>query len=112
MSYEDETTNTSSNPHINELIESRLQDPARRGLLQGGFGAAALSFIGGTSLLAGCGGSDDAIASAAPASAPDADPARAPARGPGKAPAPSRPTALGFNAVPKSLADSLVVPAG
>ncbi|MGB2818887.1 MAG: PhoX family phosphatase, partial [Burkholderiaceae bacterium] len=34
------------------------------------------------------------------------------ARGPGKAPAPSRPTALGFKAVPKSLADSLIVPAG
>ena len=68
MSYEDETTNTSSNPHINDLVESRLQDPARRGLLQGGFGAAALSFIGGTSLLAGCGGSDDAMASAAPSS--------------------------------------------
>ncbi|MGB3426985.1 MAG: hypothetical protein WBA53_02315, partial [Burkholderiaceae bacterium] len=72
MSYEDEVTNTSSNPHINELIESRLQDPARRGLLRGGLGAAALSFIGGTTLIAGCGGSDDALASAAPAPAPDA----------------------------------------
>ncbi len=47
MSYEDEITNRSSNPHINELIESRLQDPARRGMLRGGLGAAALSFIGG-----------------------------------------------------------------
>jgi hypothetical protein len=112
MSYEDETSNTSRNPHINDLVESRLQDPARRGMLRGGFGAAALSFIGGTSLIAGCGGSDDAIASAAPASAPDADPARAPVRGPAKAPAPSRPTALGFNAVPKSLSDALVVPEG
>ncbi len=109
MSYEDETTNTSSNPHINDLVESRLQDPARRGLLRGGFGAAALSFIGGTSLIAGCGGSDDAIASAAPA---DAGLARAPARAPVNAPEPVRPTALGFSAVPKSLADSLVVPDG
>ncbi|HEX5638752.1 MAG TPA: PhoX family phosphatase [Burkholderiaceae bacterium] len=112
MSYDDEITNSSTNPHINELIESRLQDPARRGLLRGGLGAAALSFIGGTSLLAGCGGSDDAIASAAPAPAPDADAARAPARGNTKAPAPSRPTELRFTAVAKSLADSLVVPAG
>ena len=80
MSYEDETTNTSSNPHINDLVEARLQDPARRGLLRGGFGAAALSFIGGTSLLAGCGGSDDAMASAAPHRRPTPA-ARAPARG-------------------------------
>lgn len=109
MSYEDEIANTSSNPHINDLIESRLQDPKRRGLLRGGFGVAALSFIGGTSLLAGCGGSDDGIASAAPA---NAGATRAPARGPGNKPAPSRPAALGFAAVPKSLADSVVVPDG
>ncbi|HET9024178.1 MAG TPA: alkaline phosphatase PhoX, partial [Burkholderiaceae bacterium] len=110
MSHDDEIQNTSSNPHINELVESRLQDPARRGLLRGGFGVAALSFIGGTSLLVGCGGSDDAIASAAPAL--DAEPARTPVRAPAHAPAPSRPTALGFTAVPKSLADSVSVPAG
>jgi secreted PhoX family phosphatase len=96
MSYEDEINNTSSNPHINDLIESRLQDPARRGLLRGGFGVAALSFIGGTSLLAGCGGDDDAIAAPAPAPAP----------------ALARPASLGFAAVPKSLGDAVTVPSG
>ena len=98
MSYEDETTNASSNPHINDLIESRLQDPARRGMLRGGFGFAALSFIGGGSLLAGCGGGDDAFASPAPAPAP--------------APALARPASLGFAAVPKSLGDVVTVPPG
>jgi hypothetical protein len=96
MSYEDEINNTSSNPHISELIEYRLQDPARRGLLRGGFGVAALSFIGGTSLLAGCGGDDDAIAAPAPAPAP----------------ALARPASLGFAAVPKSLGDAVTVPSG
>jgi secreted PhoX family phosphatase len=96
MSYEDEINNTSSNPHISELIESRLQDPARRGLLRGGFGVAALSFIGGTSLLAGCGGDDDAFAAPAPAPAP----------------ALARPASLGFAAVPKSLGDAVTVPSG
>jgi secreted PhoX family phosphatase len=96
MSHEDEINNTSSNPHISELIEGRLQDPARRGLLRGGFGVAALSFIGGTSLLAGCGGDDDAIAAPAPAPAP----------------ALARPASLGFSAVPKSLADAVTVPSG
>jgi uncharacterized protein len=98
MSYEDETTNTSSNPHINDLVESRLQDPARRGLLRGGFGFAALSFTGGGVLFAGCGGGDDAIAAPAPAPAPVS--------------ALARPASLGFAAVPKSLGDAVTVPSG
>jgi secreted PhoX family phosphatase len=105
---EDVVTNTSSNTHINELIEQRLQDPARRRLLRGGFGAASLSFIG-VPMLAACGGSDDVVAAPVPAPAPAPAPVPTPAPPP---PAPARPTALSFNAVAKSLADAVVVPAG
>ena len=102
MSHDDDVvTNISSNPHINELIEQRLQDPARRKLLRGGFGAASLSFIGASGRLSACGGSDDVIAAPAPAPTPAPPP-----------PAPARPTALSFSAVSKSVADSLVIPAG
>ncbi|MGZ8256058.1 MAG: PhoX family protein, partial [Burkholderiaceae bacterium] len=106
MSHDDEITNTSTNTHINDLIEQRLQDPARRGLLRGGFGFAALSFIGGTSLLAGCGGGDDAIAAPAPAPAP------APVSAPAAPAGPARPASLGFTAVAKGVADAVAVPAG
>ncbi len=105
MSHDDDVvTNISTNPHINDLIEQRLQDPARRKLLRGGFGLASLSFIGAP-MLAGCGGSDDAIA------APALTPAPAPAAAP-PPPGPARPTSLSFTAVSKSMADALVVPAG
>jgi secreted PhoX family phosphatase len=111
MSHDDDVvTNTSSNPHINELIEQRLQDPARRKLLRGGFGVASLSFIGASGLLSGCGGSDDIVATVVPpVPAPAPAPAPTPAPPP---PAPARPTALSFSAVSKSVADALLVPAG
>jgi secreted PhoX family phosphatase len=104
---EDAITNTSGNPHINDLIQQRLQDPSRRRLLRGGLGAASLSFIGAP-LLTACGGSDDVVA--APALAPV--PAPAPTPAPAPPPAPARPTSLGFNAVAKSVADTVSVPAG
>ena len=86
----DVITNRSPNPHISELIERRLSD-SRRGFLKGGLGAAALSFVGGgSSLLAGCATPQQAYSSAGVA----------------------RPAALGFEAVPKSTADSLVVAQG
>ena len=87
----DVITNSSPNPHINDLIERRLSDPGRRGLLKGGLGAAALSFVGGgSSLLAGCATPQQGYSSLAVA----------------------RPAALGFKAVPKSTADSLIVAQG
>ena len=110
---DDVVTNTSSNPHINELIEQRLQDPARRKLLRGGFGAASLSFIGASGLLAGCGGSDDIVSTLVPAPAPAPAPTPTPTPTPAPTPpAPARPTALSFSAVSKSVADALAVPAG
>jgi hypothetical protein len=89
---DDIVTNTSQNTHINDLIDRRLADPSRRRTLKGGLGMAALSFVGAgsTALLAGCGSDDDSSESAAA----------------------TRPASLGFNAVPKSLADQVVVPAG
>ena len=47
MSHDDEAiTNESRNPHINDLIQQRLQDSKRRSLFKSGLGLAALSFIG------------------------------------------------------------------
>ena len=87
----DVITNTSPNPHINDVIERRLSDPWRRGVLKGGLGAAALSFVGGgASLLAGCATPQQGYSSGAVA----------------------RPAALGFKPVPKSTTDSLIVAQG
>jgi hypothetical protein len=53
---DDSIVNSSSNSHINDLIEQRLASPARRGLLKSGLGFASLSFLGaGSAMLAGCG---------------------------------------------------------
>ena len=104
--HEDPVTNFSDNEHIEDVIAERLKNPARRGLLRGGASFAALSFIGAGSLLAGCGSDDDVIIPPAPAPAP---PPPAPAPPP---PGPARPAALGFDAVAKSLADTVIVPAG
>ena len=93
MPHDDDViTNTSQNPHIIDLIDQRLRDPQRRGLLKGGIGLAGLSLIGAPALLV-AGGADDS----APAP-PPAGPARA--------------AALGFDAVPKSTADSVAVATG
>ena len=98
MSYdknaEDIVTNLSNNMHIDDVVDSALSNPNRRRLMASGAGAAALSFMG----LTGCGSSD----SSSPASA---------------APTPATPpvtkaSALGFPAIAKSLADSVIVPPG
>ena len=100
-SHEDAPTNPSNNRHIDEVIAERLEQPGRRRVLAGGAGLASLSFIGaGAGLLSGCGSGSDAIA-ATPAALP-----------PAPAPAPGRPSALGFSAVGKNLADVVTVPAG
>lgn len=99
--HEDTPTNTSNNPHIEQIIEERLDFPNRRRVLAGGAGLASLSFLGaGASLLSGCGGGSDAVA-ATPVPL-----------GAAPAPAPARPSALGFSAVSKSLADVVTVPSG
>jgi secreted PhoX family phosphatase len=86
-SFDDEDSNTSSNPSFQAVLDARL---SRRNILRGSLGSALTAALGTVSLAA-CGGSDD------PSPAP--------------APAPAE-TLLGFTAVPKSLADSTSVPAG
>jgi len=96
MHNDDLETNSSSNPHINDIIGERSADLKRRGLLKGGLGMASLSFMGAGSALTGC-GSSDGPATVAPPQVPAV---------------PARPTALNFSAVAKSTADSVVVPQG
>jgi secreted PhoX family phosphatase len=80
--------NDSPNPAFESVLQARLN---RRSMLRGSVGSAAMAVFGSLAVAA-CGSDDDA-----PAPAP--------------APAPSE-TLLGFTAVAKSLADSVVVPAG
>jgi secreted PhoX family phosphatase len=82
--------NRSSNPEMRAII-------ARRNVLKGGAGLAALSFLGG---LAGCNG--DGVGDPTPNLAP-------PAAG---GVAPERATTLSFNPVAKSVADAIRLPAG
>ncbi len=82
--------NRSSNPEMRAII-------ARRNVLKGGAGLAALSFLGG---LAGCNG--DGVGDPTPNLAPPAAGGVAPARA----------TTLSFNPVAKSVADAIRLPAG
>ena len=98
---DDTTTNTSSNPHIQDILAER--GISRRGVLAGGMGMGALSLFGSglSALLGGCG---DNYAPMNPDAKPDPDGSIPPE--------PMRPTALGFTAVPKSLADKVTVADG
>lgn len=106
---DDPATNVSSNVHIHDIISERLRDPSRRDVMRGGLGLGALTWIGGSgalSLFSGCG--DDSEKPRSPDAGPMPD---APAPSPDAPPQPEGPT-LGFTAVAKSLADTMVVPAG
>lgn len=83
--FNDEDSNPSTHPGFDSVLKARL---SRRSLLRGSVGGAATALLSSLSL-AGCGGGDD-------------DPA----------PAPAPEKLLGFGAVGKSLADTVVVPAG
>ncbi len=84
---DEEDSNHSPNPTFDAIVQARLN---RRSMLRGGVGAMATALFGGVGLAA-CGGGDD-----------DDDPV---------APAPTE-TLLGFTAVAKSTADTMLVPAG
>jgi secreted PhoX family phosphatase len=102
---DDNGTNLSTNAHFNDIVTERLRDPSRRDVLRGGLGLGALGWItssGAGSLLAGCG--DDGRANPGPDAGPMPD-------APTDAPEPPQ-SPLGFSAVAKSLADTVVVPAG
>lgn len=91
VDHDDIDTNVSSNEHFSTVLESRL---SRRSLLRGGAASAASALLGAIGL-SGCGGSDGASAPAGPVvDIPPAD------------------RLLGFSAVSKSLADTVLVPAG
>lgn len=93
---DDTITNLSSNAHFDSVLQARI---ARRSMFKGVVGSGAAAILGSVALSA-CGGSD----SPAPAPAPVATP-----------PAPPAPAAqklLGYNVVPKNLADTISVPAG
>jgi hypothetical protein len=85
---EDIGTNNSNNPSFDSVLTARL---SRRSILKGSFGVATTAFFG--SSLVACGGSD-AVASTS------------------TAPETVKSLKLDFNAVAKSLADAVVVPAG
>jgi secreted PhoX family phosphatase len=99
VDLDDIGTNPTSNPSFSDLIDARL---SRRRLFGLGVGTA------GTALLQACGGGGGGGSSF-----PVLPPAPAPAPPPAPAPAPApTPMKLGFNAVAKSLADVVSVPAG
>lgn len=84
---EDAGTNLSNNPSFDSVLNARL---SRRSILKGSFGIATTAFFG-TSLVA-CGGTSEAVAAA-----PETE---------------TKSLKLNFNAVAKSVADVLVIPAG
>lgn len=87
--------NTSGNPEFSHILGARL---SRRGLLRGSAASAAGAILGSLGLSA-CGGSDNddtTTAAAAPTTTPPAPTDRL----------------LGFQAVAKSVADAVIVPAG
>jgi secreted PhoX family phosphatase len=84
-------SNSSTNPHFDTVLQARL---SRRNILRGGMATAGTALFGAIGL-SGCGGNDEAPVVTAPA-------------GPVAVPE----VLLGFNAVAKSLADTVVVPAG
>jgi secreted PhoX family phosphatase len=87
---DDEDLNPTTNPDFQQVLQARL---SRRSLLRGGVGSAATAVLGSWSLAA-CGGGDD-----------DQVPAPAPA-------APAALDKVAFASVPKSVVDTLTVPAG
>jgi secreted PhoX family phosphatase len=93
-SESDDTQNLSTNLSLRDVIAER--GLSRRSLLTGGLGLGALALLG-------CG--DNLIdRSPTPDAGPDPDP--------DPDPVPTRPTSLGFEAVPKNLLDTITVPAG
>jgi secreted PhoX family phosphatase len=83
--FNDENSNTSANPSFDSVLQARL---SRRGLLRGSVGTAGTALLGSMGVAA-CGSDDDISTPVVPAA-----------------------TMLGFTAVAKSLADTVVVPAG
>ncbi|MFC0252274.1 PhoX family protein [Massilia consociata] len=99
VDHDDIDTNVSSNEHFSTVLEARL---SRRSLLRGGAASAASAMLGALGLSA-CGGSSNDTVTAPVAPTPSTPPV---------ATTPPPEKLLGFTAVSKSLADTVVVPAG
>jgi uncharacterized protein len=97
MIDDDSVSNPSGNEHFQDIVNARL---SRRGFLTGGFAAAAAASLGGV----------EAILNAVPASAQETEDAEETDAGLGGRTG-HRP-ALGFESVPVSSADEVVVPKG
>ena len=82
--FDDDNCNPTTNTHFQQVLEQSLANPARRRLLRGGFGLAALSATGMLPTLANA----------------------------NTASAPGKTNALGFESLDKSLADQVVLPPG
>ncbi len=107
---DDLVTNVSDNPQFIDVVAQRLRSPSRRDVLRGG-GLGALGLLtGGGALFAACGDNARSGPDAGPLPGVDAGVDASPDAG--ADPAPTRPEALGFAAVAKSLADAVTVPAG
>ena len=90
----DDNLHGTGHEHIQDVIHrSASSAMSRRNIIRGGLGLAALSII---PFMSGCGGGDSVAASPTPSPIP--------------APTPDK--AFGFSAVSKSLADSVILPAG
>lgn len=89
-----EDSNTSNNPHFNELLNAQV---SRRSVLRGGAGMTAAMMLGSAGLV-GC-GSDDEVVAATPTPTPNT-------------PAPALPKSLSFKPVAHSLDDLVKVPEG
>ncbi|WP_298825269.1 PhoX family phosphatase [uncultured Piscinibacter sp.] len=103
--HDDADLNGSGNPTFNHVLDARL---SRRGVLRGGIGGVAGAVLGGLSLGA-CGGGDAqdlAVASEDMAALGADKQAEHSSRREGRI------ASLDFQAVPKGLADKVVVPAG
>jgi secreted PhoX family phosphatase len=96
IDHDDIDLNTSSNEQFSTVMNARL---SRRNMLRGGAATAATALLSTFGLTA-CGGSDDDPVATAPAPVGNTPPP------------PPVEKLLGFTAVGKSLADTVVVPAG
>jgi uncharacterized protein len=97
VDHDDISSNDSGNEHFSTVLNTRL---SRRSLLRGGAASAASALLGSIGLTA-CGGTSDSTVPAAPVAPPAAS-----------TPPPPAEKLLGFQAVAKSLADAVIVPAG
>jgi uncharacterized protein len=97
VDFNDEDSNRSANPTFDTVLQARL---GRRSMLRGSVGSVGTALLGGLSMAA-CGGDDTTsppVASGSPTPTPSATPGVE--------------KLLGFTAVDKSLADSVMIPAG